>query len=597
MISTGQEAFNILLDAANHDDDHVDFDEVMAPALQHYIVAHEPETDKKLLRFVYKHIPDERAEDKATQAFFRYLKETDQLTKKSKVFANVIESYFIRGNSRLILALCAINGIRLDEPLTQNGITILHFAARFDCVEILEEAQRIGISLDCKTKAGLTPLFFAGSRRTISKLLELGADINAQNNEGNTAALEALRLGKKDVLKYFLEKPEIYHIKNKKGRNLLEEAYAQFSQERSSYNLVLCIEVFYAGVKAKAYPLSPFKSTQFEILIDCSSRIDEEFVDRELSLEAKTFIQDLVREYQARKVLGHANSIKNQDHFPYEGCLTDAVNGSLMERAFADCLADLPEDAGISKGERDRLKGAYLFTDRLRSAFKIGGHLLNAVEQIQRGDLVIVPTGFKRHRIEVVFFKGYYIICNRGMGAWTTPTIRAYKIDPRKMTSELLKKILITEKPNEGFLKSQKTRLYRLFNFFPSMAAKLSPNGKAFQDTLCKRLEKISPKMQSVGNCTFTAPKTALRAALALMRVDVDDARTWDEIDAIPKVAKTTSTAMRLQFLEDYVSGRKVGPLRDEYLIGEALKKIKKHLLKHPVSLDPFPHVQALLQT
>src|SRR5215510_6181751 len=81
-----------------------------------------------------------------------------------------------------------------------DGTTALHWAARWDDVEIADALIRAGANPRAVNRDGATPMFLAtlnGSAAMIDTLLKAGADVNAPVlSRGETALMMAARTGK-----------------------------------------------------------------------------------------------------------------------------------------------------------------------------------------------------------------------------------------------------------------------------------------------------------------------------------------------------------------------------------------------------------------
>src|SRR5437867_2143956 len=113
-----------------------------------------------------------------------------------------------------------------------DGATALHWAARFDDVEMAELLIRGGADVKAANRFGVTPLALAcinGNPAMIEKLLKAGADANAALSElGETPLMMAAQTGKVDAVKLLLDHGANANAKEKsKGQTALMWAAAE----------------------------------------------------------------------------------------------------------------------------------------------------------------------------------------------------------------------------------------------------------------------------------------------------------------------------------------------------------------------------------
>lgn len=95
----------------------------------------------------------------------------------------------------------------VNAPQT-DGATAIHWAARWDDLEVADLLIRGGANVNAATREGSTPLSLAsinGSAAMVEKLLKAGANPNARLLEGETALMIAARTGKADAVKVLLD--------------------------------------------------------------------------------------------------------------------------------------------------------------------------------------------------------------------------------------------------------------------------------------------------------------------------------------------------------------------------------------------------------
>ena len=87
-----------------------------------------------------------------------------------------------------------------------------------ETVKILLEQ---GADVDLQSNDGNTALIYAsrdGNLETVKFLLEQGADINLQSNDGWTALIMALRFGNLGIMKFLLEQGANVNLQDDKGK-------------------------------------------------------------------------------------------------------------------------------------------------------------------------------------------------------------------------------------------------------------------------------------------------------------------------------------------------------------------------------------------
>ena len=124
----------------------------------------------------------------------------------------------------------------VDAPKAETGETPLLYMLRrgyYNDLEMLEIFMDKGVDIDKADNKGNTPLLMHADRRCDRKVMKLllseGADINARNEDGNSALFFALKHGDCELARLLIKKGADYNIINEKGETpasiAVEEGY------------------------------------------------------------------------------------------------------------------------------------------------------------------------------------------------------------------------------------------------------------------------------------------------------------------------------------------------------------------------------------
>ena len=118
----------------------------------------------------------------------------------------------------------------------------IHTAVVSGNLEALKQHIAAGTDLNEKDPfGGSSPLISAavfGKTEEASLLIDAGADLNFQNNDGSTALLTAAFFCRPEIVKMLLDKGVDKTIKNKYGATAYQTVAAPFSEVKSSYDMM-----------------------------------------------------------------------------------------------------------------------------------------------------------------------------------------------------------------------------------------------------------------------------------------------------------------------------------------------------------------------
>ncbi len=103
----------------------------------------------------------------------------------------------------------------------QLGWTALHHAARTKHHSMIKYLIEKKLNINAKSTVGITPLMCAANSdiETISLLLQHHADINAQDNNGETTLIYALMYQNEEIAKFLIEEGADITLQNKIGED------------------------------------------------------------------------------------------------------------------------------------------------------------------------------------------------------------------------------------------------------------------------------------------------------------------------------------------------------------------------------------------
>jgi len=245
-------------------------------------------------------------------------------------------------------------------------------------------------------------------------------------------------------------------------------------------------------------------------------------------------------EFTKRKILAHFCSVGGQSQIGTRKFSLTGAYSPLMHEYVAHDLATFyeTEPTFLSNQNKKKILHAYRSASKLKTAAE-----WTAI--IQSGNLTILPAGWDRHAIDLVFYQNYLAICNRGEGVPSgSKTIEAFVIDRTKIDENIIQKIL-----------DQKSlSVTKASEFFYKELPKLLNNTVASKkDSLCTRVESIAPKPIKIGICTAGAAKASLRFCLWILRAYSFGRLPPEDFEKkIVSFAKDWSTHNRLERIYHY---------------------------------------------
>lgn len=128
------------------------------------------------------------------------------------------------------------------RPSTATPDIDLHTAVLTDNFEAVRQHISAGSNLNEKDPfGGSSPLITAalfGKTKMAKALIESGADLNFQNNDGSTALLTAAFFCRPEIVKLLLEHGADKSIKNKYGATAFQTVAGPFNEVKNTYDMM-----------------------------------------------------------------------------------------------------------------------------------------------------------------------------------------------------------------------------------------------------------------------------------------------------------------------------------------------------------------------
>ncbi|HSX04790.1 MAG TPA: ankyrin repeat domain-containing protein [Rhabdochlamydiaceae bacterium] len=406
-------------------------------------------------------------------------------------------------------------------------------------------------------------------------LIKSGVDVNAKNGKGDSALHLAAQFEKSEprlaFIKLLLALKADVDARDRNGETVLEKA----TDEATIRTLVKLGADIYTRHKKRDN-----RTLLHERLIDGPDELVAAFLNI-----SKEGAKKLRVDYNNRFYLGHYNSIQTNatDRHSYSASIAEQQCAEMTKM-----LEALPEpfSSHIDPNEKNRLVAAF----KLASMEEMNEDMVTS--SIQKGELVILPLGFKEHTMHVMFCNGYMSILNRGAGvpmssSWlklfsAAETVKTFKIDSTAFTKEMLKDLLALVAGD-----SEKAVKY----YYETLPGLLSPNkdNKPVQDAVCKQIEKLRPKLQKTGNCAAAQAKLSMRVGKAMMSIKKDEkggaSLASSDVQSAYAFSKDFSSHVRLFSMDRYLANHEVDKdTADKGLLNQVYLKLKKRLTAFPES-------------
>ena len=118
----------------------------------------------------------------------------------------------------------------------------IHTAVVTDNLDALQQHIDAGTDLnELDPYGGSSPLISAAlfdKPEMVKILIDAGADLNFQNNDGSTALITAAFFGRPEIVKILLDSGADKTIKNKYGATAYESVAAPFSEAKNTYDMM-----------------------------------------------------------------------------------------------------------------------------------------------------------------------------------------------------------------------------------------------------------------------------------------------------------------------------------------------------------------------
>ncbi len=514
----------------------------------------------------------------------------------------------LREKYQKIIERLLVEGADVDGGWSKSSplVTPLMHACHFSFFELVRLFLAHGANVRAEDQKGRTPLYYAclGSRlfdgkeqlalnvQCIRLLLDKGSDANHVANMGSTPLSEVCQ-----------EPPTfpLVRLLLAKGADPCNGNSVFYDHRKIEFldrlpplhsaclaNNIPLIDLFLkfgadvnASVNINGDIYTPFiaacsragnAATIYYLLANGASR---RIISRTRNLYSIVAIRPKYQKYFTRfrekrvfatKKLAMMNSIANRRRAPihYEGWFSPIF--------YSEIAKQIKKTNTLEKGVRKELLQAFSKAADPMDSF-------STAIAIQRGHLTIIPAGWEEHAIALVFYRGYFAICNRGDGVTGHSTAKFFRIDISRIDENLIRKIFSMN------FNSDTSGIFYFYNELPTQLA-------ANQNALCLELDRtMYSSLQTVGNCSYASAAGALRAALGLLYTK---GRYFLDVTTTSYVRETSKEILftqRLGGMEEYLTLHPPSS-SDWKLVHAVWKKMRQRLSHRPRSLGSFPEIQ-----
>jgi ankyrin repeat protein len=146
----------------------------------------------------------------------------------------------------IAVSACSSKGQTNETAKGKAGVEIpkidIHTAVVTDNLEALKQHIAAGTNINEKDPfGGSSPLISAavfGKTEAAKILIDAGADLNFQNNDGSTALLSAAFFCRPEIVKMLLDKKADKTLRNKYGATAYETVAGPFAETKGAYDMI-----------------------------------------------------------------------------------------------------------------------------------------------------------------------------------------------------------------------------------------------------------------------------------------------------------------------------------------------------------------------